>query len=213
MELEYETYQQLGVDEKDISIIDFVELVRNISFKNPKDPLSSKGLRLYGIDEETYVSVLVDSLMSNSLRDSEIMKKGIYSLVNIKEIVNQSIYSEELTRVIIEKTIMYALTASNFYIRFYVDNTLFKDGNSSDVTYVRNMIEELIDLGMISGSDIVHFIDRDKARMYISSVLVANTAKMLKDAFKGMNIDYDNNMLFLLGWTGDRLHFIEGLVV
>ena len=197
---------------RDESIVDFVELVKGISFKNNNSKhLHDIGLRLYTISEEEYVSVLVESLIDNGMMDHQSMIKGIYSIVDLNAVIKSSIYSEELTKIIIERTIIYSLVVSGFYITTYIDNTIFKDGYPNDVMFVSTMIEELIDQGLISGSDIVYFIDRQKAYKHILSVIVTSVAKTMKESFLSMDIKYNDNMLFMLGWTNNKIHFLEGV--
>lgn len=198
-----------NLSEYEAKAIDFIKSIKDIAFRKGKDPLSERGLRLLTLDEDTYIEQLILVLIADNIDDSEIIKSSGYLATNLDDVVKQSLFTEDLTKYIIESTLLYCLYNKEFSLRFLLNGSLFVDGNGDDVNFVSNLVESLIDLGIINGSDISHFIDRIEVKKYIEYDLIPKASRVLETALKGMRSDDTKNMLFLLGWIGNSIHFME----
>lgn len=202
-----------SLSEYEANAIDFIKKIKDIVFRPNRDPLSDRGLKLNTIDEDVYIEQLILMLIADNIDNNEIIKSTGYLVTNLDDVIKQSAFTEELTKYILESTLLYCLYNNEFSLRFLLNGSLFKDGNGDDVNFVSNLVESLIDIGIISGSDIAHFIDRVEVKRYIESDLILKASRVLETSLKGLNNNEDKHMLFLLGWIGNSIHFMEAELI
>lgn len=196
------------LDGYDTTVLEFVKKLMSRSYKEvPRIDDLSKGIRLYTIAEDEYVQAILDILFHAGDNQNEKIKIKTYLIVDLSDLISSSIFSSELSMSVIEKLIFRCGFQYNFTINFLLDKSWFKDANG--VSDVYETVEDFIDSGIINGTDIVHFIDRDNTVNYIYNNIINKLSKTLIESFTGMGVDYKKNMLFPVGWVGNKLHFME----
>lgn len=198
------------LDGYDTTVLVFVKKLMSRSYKEvPRIDDLSKGIRLYTIAEDEYVQAILDILFHAGDNQNEKIKIKTYLIVDLSDLISSSIFSSELSMSVIEKIIFRCGFQYNFTINFLLDKSWFKD--ATGVSELYEIVEDFISSGIISGNDIVHFIDRDNTVNYIYSNIIDKLSKTLIESFTGMGVDYKKNMLFPVGWVGSKLHFMEVL--
>ena len=196
------------LDGYDTTVLEFVKKLMSRSYKEvPRIDDQSRGIRLYTIAEDEYVQAILDILFHAGDNQNEKIKIKTYLIVDLSDLISSSIFSSELSMSVIEKIIFRCGFQYNFTIDFLLDKSWFKDANGVSELY--ETVEDFISSGIISGNDIVHFIDRDNTVNYIYSNIIDKLSKTLMESFTGMGVDYKKNMLFPVGWVGSKLHFME----
>ena len=196
------------LDGYDTTVLEFVKKLMSRSYKEvPRIDDLSRGIRLYTIAEDEYVQAILDILFHADDNQNEKIKIKTYLIVDLSDLISSSIFSSELSMSIIEKIVFRCGFQYNFTINFLLDKSWFKDANGISELY--ETVEDFISSGIISGNDIVHFIDRDNTVNYIYSNIIDKLSKTLIESFTGMGVDYKKNMLFPVGWVGSKLHFME----
>ncbi len=196
------------LDGYDTTVLEFVKKLMSRSYKEvPRIDDLSKGIRLYTIAEDEYVQAILDILFHAGDNQNEKIKIKTYLIVDLSDLISSSIFSSELSMSVIEKIIFRCGFQYNFTINFLLDKSWFKD--ATGVSELYETVEDFISSGIISGNDIVHFIDRDNTVNYIYSNIIDKLSKTLIESFTGMGVDYKKNMLFPVGWVGSKLHFME----
>ena len=196
------------LDGYDTTVLEFVKKLMSRSYKEvPRIDDLSKGIRLYTIAEDEYVQAILDILFHAGDNQNEKIKIKTYLIVDLSDLISSSIFSSELSMSVIEKIIFRCWFQYNFTINFLLDKSWFKD--ATGVSELYETVEDFISSGIISGNDIVHFIDRDNTVNYIYSNIIDKLSKTLIESFTGMGVDYKKNMLFPVGWVGSKLHFME----
>ena len=196
------------LDGYDTTVLEFVKKLMSRSYKEvPRIDDLSKGIRLYTIAEDEYVQAILDILFHAGDNQNEKIKIKTYLIVDLSDLISSSIFSSELSMSVIEKIIFRCGFQYNFTITFLLDKSWFKD--ATGVSELYETVEDFISSGIISGNDIVHFIDRDNTVNYIYSNIIDKLSKTLIESFTGMGVDYKKNMLFPVGWVGSKLHFME----
>lgn len=196
------------LDGYDTTVLEFVKKLMSRSYKEaPRIDDLSRGIRLYTIAEDEYVQAILDILFHAGDNQNEKIKIKTYLIVDLSDLISSSIFSSELSMSVIEKIIFRCGFQYNFTINFLLDKSWFKD--ATGVSELYETVEDFISSGIISGNDIVHFIDRDNTVNYIYSNIIDKLSKTLIESFTGMGVDYKKNMLFPVGWVGSKLHFME----
>ncbi len=196
------------LDGYDTTVLEFVKKLMSRSYKEvPRIDDLSRGIRLYTIAEDEYVQAILDILFHAGDNQNEKIKIKTYLIVDLSDLISSSIFSSELSMSVIEKIIFRCGFQYNFTINFLLDKSWFKD--ATGVSELYETVEDFISSGIISGNDIVHFIDRDNTVNYIYSNIIDKLSRILIESFTGMGVDYKKNMLFPVGWVGSKLHFME----
>ena len=196
------------LDGYDTTVLEFVKKLMSRSYKEvPRIDDLSRGIRLYTIAEDEYVQAILDILFHAGDNQNEKIKIKTYLIVDLSDLISSSIFSSELSMSVIEKIIFRCGFQYNFTINFLLDKSWFKD--ATGVSELYETVEDFISSGIISGNDIMHFIDRDNTVNYIYSNIIDKLSKTLIESFTGMGVDYKKNMLFPVGWVGSKLHFME----
>ena len=196
------------LDGYDDTVYDFIKKLTSRSYKEtPRIDDLSKGIHLYTLAEDEYVQAILDILFHAGDNQNERIKIKSYVIIDLNDLISSLSFSRELSMNIIETLIFRCGFLYNFTINFLLDKSWFKDSNG--ITEIYDLVEDLISKGVISGSDIACFIDRDEAVKYIYNNIIDRLAMTVVNSFISMNVDYKKNMLFPVGWVGSKLHFME----
>ncbi len=187
----------------EVNKTNFMSLFRTITFGD------DSRMKIYSIDEDMYIEHVLSVVFDDRGISSEKLKIKKRIIVDLDNIIYSSKLTKELTRTILEKVILSTLMDQSYYMSFLIDKSIFTTAEWVSDSMFYEIIDGVIMDGIVTGSDIAYFINREELCDYIKNFLIAKTATILKESFQGMEVSFNNNMLFLLGWVENKLQFLE----
>ena len=167
----------------------FVEHVKEKLYDN-------REIKLTYIDEDVYMQKILEYFYDGIRPSGEYLKVDNLITIDLTPIFSNFIFSIDLAKVILE---LY-YTEKMFMVSndiVYTMDTINKYFDVSDI------YEELIDNGVVTGSDIALFTSKDKGIEMISRFIIATTT-LMKDN------DVVNSELLFLGWLyPNRIIFLK----
>ena len=183
----YDIYSSFTQDE--VNTYRFIETVKEKLYDN-------REIKLTYIDEDVYMQKILEYFYDGVRPSGEYLKVDNLLTVDLTPIFSNFIFSIELAKVLLE---LY-YTEKMFMVSTDIVYTMDTINQYFDIS---EMYDELIDNGLVSGSDIALFTSKDKGVEMISRFIIATTT-LMKD-----NDVVDAELLFL-GWLyPNRIIFLK----
>lgn len=174
---------------EEIKMYEFVEIVKQKLYDN-------REIKLTYIDEDVYMQKILEYFYDGIRPSGESLKVDNLLTIDLTPIFSNFIFSTDLAKVILE---LY-YTEKMFMVSNDVVYTMDTINQYLDISEI---YDELIDNGVISGSDIALFTSKDKGIEMISRFIIATTT-LMKDN------DVINSELLFLGWLyPNRIIFLK----
>ena len=175
--------------DEEMNTYKFVEHVKEKLYDN-------REIKLTYIDEDVYMQKILEYFYDGIRPSGECLKVDNLLTVDLTPIFSNFIFSIDLAKVILE---LY-YTEKMFMVS---NDILYTMDNINQYFDVSEIYDELIDNGVISGSDIALFTSKDKGIEMVSRFIIATTT-LMKD-----NDVVDAELLFL-GWLyPNRIIFLK----
>lgn len=174
---------------EELDMYNFVEVVKNKLYDN-------REIKLTYIDEDVYMQKILEYFYDGIRPSGETLKVSNLLTIDLTPLFSNFIFSIDLSKILLELYYtekMFMTSNDNIYT---LDNII----NYFDAS---EMYDELIDNGLISGTDIALFTSKNKGVEMINRFIIASTT-LMKD-----NDVVDVELLFL-GWLyPNRIIFLK----
>jgi hypothetical protein len=175
--------------ESEMILYKFLETVKEKLYDN-------REIKLTYIDEDVYMQKILEYFYDGVQPNAESITVDNLVTIDLTPVFSNFIFSIDLAKVILELLYSEKMFMVNNPVEYTMDNL-------STYIDVTEIYDELIDNGVVSGTDIALFTSKNKGIEMISRFIVATTT-LMKD-----NGVFDTELLFL-GWLyPSRIIFLK----